>query len=87
MSLENGETAHQCNRLRFNKNKNLYGSRKHFNFITRLYSIDLFTVFGKLFWDSFHHEIKFYFLGNIVAYVLKFGKCGKIIAIFDQNSI
>ncbi len=24
-----------------------------FNFITRLYSIDLFTVFGKLFWDLF----------------------------------
>ncbi len=23
------------------------------NFITRLYSIDLFTVFGKLFWDLF----------------------------------
>ncbi len=50
---------------------------KMFNFITRLYSIDLFTVFGKLFWDLFHREIKSCFPGNKVAYVLKFGECGK----------
>ncbi len=28
-----------------------------FNFITRLYSMDLFSVFGKNFWDLLHHEI------------------------------
>ncbi len=40
--------------------------------------MDLFSVFGKLFWDLFHYEIKFYFLeNNKVTYVLKFGKCGK----------
>ncbi len=57
------------------------------NFITRLCSMDLFTLFGKLFWDLFHYKIKSYFPGNKVAYVLKFGKCGKInftIAISDQ---
>ncbi len=49
--------------------------------------MDLFTVFGGLFWDLFHHEINSYFPGNKVAYVLKFGKCGNInftVAIFDQ---
>ncbi len=50
---------------------------KDLNFITRLYSMDLFTVFGKLFWDLFHYEIKSYSLENKVTYVLKFGKCGK----------
>ncbi len=47
----------------------------------------LLTVLGKLFWDLFHHEIKSCFPGNKVAYVLKFGKRGKInftIAIFEQ---
>ncbi len=40
--------------------------------------MDLFTVFGKLFWDLFHYEIKSYSLENKVTYyVLKFGKCGK----------
>ncbi len=41
--------------------------------------MDFFTVFEKLFWDLFHHGIKSYFLGNKVAYVLKFGKCRKVI--------
>ncbi len=39
--------------------------------------MDLFTAFGKLFWDLFHYEIKSYFLENKVTYVLKFGKFGK----------
>ncbi len=39
--------------------------------------MDLFTVFGKLFWDLFHCEIKSYSLENKVTYVLKFEKCGK----------
>ncbi len=46
------------------------------NFIARLYSIDLFTVFGN-FLGYFSCEIKSYFPWNEVAYVLKFGKCGK----------
>ncbi len=50
---------------------------KCLNFITRLYSMDLFTVFGKLFWDLFHYEIKSYSLENKVNYVLKIGKRGK----------
>ncbi len=45
--------------------------------------MDLFTVFGKLFWDLFmniyniYYEIKSYSLENKVTYVLKLGKCGK----------
>ncbi len=54
-----------------------YTSTKHFNFITRLYSMDLFTVFGKLSLDLFHYEIKSYSLENKVTYVLKIGNCGK----------
>ncbi len=57
--------------------------KKGFNFITRLHSMDLFSVFLKLFWDLFHS----YFPGHKVAYVLKFEKSEKInftIAIFDQ---
>ncbi len=54
--------------------------------------MDLFTVFGNLFIDLFHHEIKSHFPGNKVAYVpvQTFGKCVEInftIAIFDQNII
>ncbi len=44
--------------------------------------MDLFTVFGKLFWDLFHYEIKSYSLENNlfikITYLLKFGKCRKI---------
>ncbi len=49
--------------------------------------MDLFTVFGKLFWDLFHYEIKSYLLENKVTYVLKFGKCGKrqFLTIFQFN--
>ncbi len=41
--------------------------------------MDLFTVFGKIFWDLCHYEIKFYsfifkLYKNIVTYVLKIGK-------------
>ncbi len=41
--------------------------------------MDLFPVFGNLFWDLLHHEIKSYFPGNKVAYVLvlKFVNVGK----------
>ncbi len=37
------------------QNYEMYSNIMHncFNFITRLYSMDLFTVFGKLFWDFF----------------------------------
>ncbi len=45
--------------------------------MTRLYFIDLFTVFDKLFWDLFPVKIKSYFPGNKVAHVLKSGKCVK----------
>ncbi len=41
--------------------------------------MDIFTLFGKLFWDLFHHEIKSYLSKNKIAYVLKFGKCGEMI--------
>ncbi len=47
------------------------------NFTTRLYYMDLFTVFGKKNWDGFQYEIKSYFPGNKVACVLKYGECGK----------
>ncbi len=44
---------------------------QRFYFITRLYySMDIFTVFGKLFWDIFPWKK--------VANVLKFGECVKI---------
>ncbi len=31
--------------------------------------MDLFTIFGKYFWDIFHYEIKSYSLENKVTYV------------------
>lgn len=69
---------------------------KDFNLITRLVSTDLLTVFKKsLLWYitksqliyKFHHGVKSYFPINILAYVLKFGKCMKIkftLSIFGQ---
>ncbi len=60
----------------------------HFNFITRLFLFFIYCVWEIALRFITQLKTKSYFLGNIVAYVLKFGVCTKklTISIFDQIS-